>query len=284
MKKIVYTILALVILTASTQAQIKTPAPSPTSTVKQAVGLGDITLVYSRPSVKGRTIFGDLVPFDKIWRTGANSSTKISFSEEVKIGGTKVPAGEYALYTIPGKTEWTFIIHKNTTYWGSDDENYKQSEDMVRLTAKPVSLSSNVESFTISFDDLTSNSAMLNLSWEKTKVGFKIETDIDTKVLASIESTLNPKPSASSYYSAASYYYDNNKDMAKALEYVNKATEMNKEGFWIMHLKAKIQTRMKDYKGAAISANASIAEATKQKNADYVALNEKLLAENAKMK
>jgi len=282
MKKILYSIFALFMIVNTAQSQIKTPAPSPASTIKQSVGLGEITVSYSRPAAKGRVIFGDLVPFDKIWRTGANSSTKITFSEEVSINGNKLPAGEYALFTIPGKSDWTFIIHKNLT--GNGGSDYKQAEDLIRFTAKPMMLTNNVESFTISFDELTSNSAMVNLSWEKTKVGFKIDTDIDTKVMSSIESTLNPKPSASSYYSAASYYFENGKDLNKALEYATKATELNAKGYWIMHLKAKIQNKMKDYKGATVSANSSKITAKAEGNEDYVALNDKLIAEIAKSK
>jgi hypothetical protein len=281
MKKITTLLIAaFAVVTFSASAQVKTPQPSPSATVKQAFGLGEITIVYSRPSVKGRVIFGDLVPFDKLWRTGANSSTKISFTEEVMIGGNKVPAGEYALYTIPGKTEWTIMINKNTKLWGTGNPgDYKQEEDVARVKVKPVAVPANVESFTIDISDVGATTAMINLSWEKTKVSFQVETSIDEKIMASIEKTLNPKPEANSYFSAASYYYESDKDLAQALKWVDKAIEQRPDAFWMVHLKAKIQKKMNDTNGAIASANQSKEIAAKANNDDYVALNNKLIAE-----
>ncbi len=274
-------LLAFVAIAAtSVDAQIKTPQPSPAATVTQAFGLGEVSIEYSRPAVKGRVVYGDLVPFDKLWRTGANASTKINFTDDVIIAGSKVSAGEYALYTIPGKAEWTVMINKNTKLWGAGNPgDYKESEDVARIKVKPQTLASNVESFTIDVSDITNNSCMINISWEKTKVSFKVETEIDAKITASIEKTLNPKPGMRDYFSAAAYYYEADKDMSKALEYVNAAIEMNKEAFWMVHMKAKILKKMNNLDAAIEAANASKALAEKASNADYIALNDKLIAE-----
>jgi hypothetical protein len=276
MKKITTLILACVAFAGVSQAQVKTPQPSPAATVKQTFGLGEVTVVYSRPVVKGRTIFGDLVPFDKLWRTGANASTKISFTDDVKIDGQTLAAGDYSLFTIPGKAEWTVIINKDLK---SGTADYKAENDALRFKVKPQALPYLVESFTIDASDVQANSLVMNISWEKTRVSFKVETDIDAKIMSSIDKTLNPKPEANTYFAAASYYYESGKDMNQALSWVNKATEMNKDAFWMMHLKAKILKKMNDVNGAVAAANASKESAKKAGNDDYVALNDKLIAE-----
>lgn len=263
-------------------AQISTPTPSPQSTVTQQFALGELSVVYARPAMKGRVIFGDLVPMDKIWRTGANASTKFKTTDEIMLEGNKIPAGTYALYTIPGKTTWTIIIHKNTSHWGDGGANYKAEEDLVRFTVPVQKVAQKMESFTIDFSDIQATTTKLNISWSDVKVSINISADIDARVSASIDRTLNPQVSAGAYFQAASYYFDNNKDMAKALEWVNKATEMNKTAFWMIHLKAKIQAKMNDHKGAIETAKLSIEEAKKANNADYVALNEKLIADSQK--
>lgn len=279
MKKITTSVL-LLLLSIATFAQIKTPQPSPTASFKQAFGLGEISVSYSRPQVKGRVIFGDLVPFDKLWRTGANASSKITFSDDVTIEGNKLAAGEYALYTIPGKTEWTIIFHKNLKLWGlGDPGDYKEENDALRVKVKTQALSSNVENFTISVSDVSATSCKLNLEWEKTKVSVNVSTDIDSKIMSSIEKTLSPKPDPNSYFSAASYYYENDKDLNKALEWANMAIASRPEAYWMVHLKAKIYKKMGKKAEAIESANASKELANKGGNADYVALNEKLIAE-----
>ncbi|GAA4315887.1 DUF2911 domain-containing protein [Nibribacter koreensis] len=273
--------MAMVLLGTGASAQIKMPAASPSATVKQAVGLGEVTVEYSRPSMKGRKIMGDIVPYNgKVWRTGANASTKITFSEEVMLEGNKVPAGQYALYTIPGEKEWTVIIHKNLKHWGDGGENYKQEEDQVRFKVKTKELDDKVETFTIGFNDLTNNGATLQIMWEKTLVPVKITTDVDSKVMAQIQEKVingtDVKPGM--YAAAANYYSDNNKDMKQALAWMKKANEKDPL-FYNMHYQAKMQMKLKDYKGARASAEKSLELSKQAKNADYVAMNEKLLAE-----
>ncbi len=278
MKKIKLTLL-LCLAGIMSFAQIKTPQPSPTASFKQAFGLGEISVNYSRPQVKGRVVFGDLVPFDKMWRTGANASTKVNFSDDVTIDGNKLTAGEYALYTIPGKTEWTIIFHKNIKLWGlGDPGEYKEENDALRIKVKP-QMNSFVENLTISISDISSNTCKMNLEWEKTKVSFSVSTDIDAKISASIEKTLNPKPDANSYYSAASYYFENDKDLNKALDWVNMAIAGRPDAFWMVHLKAKIYKKLNNKTAAIEAANLSKEIASKAGSADYVALNDKLIAE-----
>lgn len=277
------TLTAAVALTVATgtslQAQLKVPAPSPSQTLKQAVGLSEITIEYSRPSAKGRVIYGDVVPFGKIWRTGANAATKITFGEDVKVEGNAVTAGTYALYTVPNKDNWEVMLYKDLSL-GGNVADYKKENEVARFTVKSKTLSDKVETFTIDVADVASNSANIELSWEKTKVVFSVTADIDSKIMKSIESNVvnDNRP----YFQAASYYYDNNKDLAKASEWADKAIAANPKAFWIVLLKAKIQAKQNDKKGAVATAEQVITLATEAKNDDYLAMAKKLIAENKK--
>lgn len=262
-------------------AQIEMPAPSPLSTLTQEVGLMEIKVVYSRPGAKGRKIYGDLVPFGKSWRTGANASTKISFTEDVTIEGNEVPAGEYALFTIPGESEWTIILHKNANLMGTGGENYNKSEEAARFTVKPSKLAETVETFTISIGDITMNSATVSILWENTAVEFLVESEVDKEIMANIDQALNniEKNNANLYNQAASYYYETGKDLDKALEWVNKAVSANPEAFWMAHLKAKILAKQGNKKEAIKAAEEAKKVAQAANNSDYVRLNEKLIEE-----
>lgn len=262
-------------------AQIEMPAPSPLSTLTQEVGLMEIKVVYSRPGAKGRKIYGDLVPFGKSWRTGANASTKISFTENVTIEGNEVPAGEYALFTIPGESEWTIILHKNANLMGTGGENYNKSEEAARFTVKPSKLAETVETFTISIGDITMNSATVSILWENTAVAFLVESEVDKEIMANIDQALNniERNNANLYNQAASYYYETGKDLDKALEWVNKAVSANPEAFWMAHLKAKILAKQGNKKEAIKAAEEAKKVAQAANNSDYVRLNEKLIEE-----
>ncbi|MDX2188892.1 MAG: DUF2911 domain-containing protein [Bacteroidota bacterium] len=256
-------------------AQIKTPAPSPFSTVSQSFGIIDSKIEYSRPSARGRKIFGDVVPFDKIWRTGANGATKITFSDSVMIGDKKIGGGTYGLFTIPSTTEWTIIISKSTSLWGA--EGYDASNDVVRFKSKPFALTMPVETFTIDYANITRTSSDIMLSWENTAVKFTVSTDPDKKIMAQIKNAMDGNDWM---WAAANYYHDNDKDMKQALEWVNKVIEKDKDPqFWRVHVKAKILKKMGDCKGASEVAQKSKDLAIAAKNDDYVKLNDKLLAE-----
>lgn len=277
-------VLAYLLSTGIACAQLEVPQPSPQGTVTQRVGLTTVTVNYSRPSVKGRKVFGGILPYDKAWRTGANATTKITFKDDVTVQGTKVPAGEYALYTIPSANQWTVVLNKNLTF-GGNTHQYKTEEDVARFTVKPGKLTEKVETFTINFADITPATTNVELQWENTSVKFKVVTEVEGKVMKQIQDqVINGQNVAPDLYAAAaSYYYENNKDNKLALEWIKKANAKDPK-FWNLHTQAKIQARAKDYKGAAATAQKSIELAKAAKNDDYVRLNEQAMAEWQKAK
>jgi len=275
-------LVAFLLVAGSAEAQLETPRPSPKGTVTQTVGVMDVSITYSRPGIKGRKIFGGLVPYGEVWRTGANEATTISFSDEVALEGHKITAGEYSLYTIPGTNEWTIIINKKIT-WGT---RYDKEEDVVRFKIKPERSPSPIETFTITIADITTSTANIELSWENTIVKFKLEFDVDSRVMAQIKEAMdNPYSSvARVYYQSADYYFTNNKGLKQALEWVDKALEINGDAFWVWRLKSRIQAELKDYKSAIATAEIGIAKAEKAENKQYVKFNKDAIAEWKTMK
>lgn len=253
---------------------IKMPAPSPTQTIKQDFALSAVEVTYSRPAMKDRTIMGDLVPYGKLWRTGANGATRIKFGEDVKLNGTAIPQGEYVLYTIPNQGGWEIVINKGLKNWGID--GYKQEEDVARFKAEAQELPFPIQSFMILFEDVRPSAMTMMLMWDKTLVPIEITADIDGKVMAQIDEAM--KTDKKPYFQAAAYYFETNRDLKTALGWVDAATKENPKAFWIYHLKAKIQAKAGDKAGAKATAEQSISLAKEAKNADYVALNEKLIA------
>ena len=277
MKQLLLTAAAVLTL-LSADAQLKTPAPSPTQTVKQDFGLAAIELSYSRPGMKGRKLYKDLAPAGAVWRTGANSATTLTFGDEVSIGGTKIPAGKYGLLSIPEKDKWILIISKQTDV--TTPSAYKQDQDVVRITADVTKMKKAVETFTIQFANVKPTSCDLQLVWDKSAVTLPITTDIDGKIMANIEKLMKEeKPTANTYFSSAMYYMDNGKDLNKALEWFNKASEGNPTAFWIHHQKANCLAKLGKKEEAKASAEKSKELAITAKNDDYVRLNEKLIAE-----
>lgn len=256
-------------------AQISTPAPSPSSTLEQVVGLTTVTIEYSRPGMKGRTIFGDLVPYDKIWRTGANSSTQLTFSDDVKLGGVDVPKGTYALYTKPGKSEWTVMIYKDLSL-GGGVARYDEANELGRFTAKVNELPFSIESFTISIGDISNDKANIMVMWEKTAIMLPLEVEVDGRVMASIENAM-AGPSQGEYYTAALYYYNTDRDLNQALEWINKSLEGN-ERFWMVTWKARILGKMGNKKEAIATSKKAIKLAEEANNSDYVKINNDLIA------
>lgn len=275
MKKICL-LLGASFLALSLDAQIQTPAASPTSTVTQQVGLTDVKIEYSRPSAKGRKVYGELVPFGEVWRTGANNPTKLTFSDSVQFNNKWLPKGTYALYTIPAKEEWVIILSKKTDNWGSN--GYKMEDDAIRFNLKASPTNDMVETFTVTLADCNNNGAKVELTWENTRVSIPFTVPTDTKVMGAIKTTLNG-PSGDAYFAAGRYYLESGKDMKQALEWVNKSLQMNGEKFWTLRQKALIQEKLGDYKGAIETATKSRDIAEKEKNMDYVRMNEKSIAE-----
>lgn len=257
----------------SNAQSIKTPQPSPGQTIKQDFGISSIELNYSRPGIKGRKIFGDLVPYGKVWRTGANSATRIKFTDDVTIGGQPLKAGEYAIYTVPDEKEWQIIINKGSANWGTD---YKQEDDIFRVKAAAVKLDQPVETFTMQFANVKSNTADLQIIWDKTMVSVPITTDVDQKVMAQIDNALNKDNRP--YFQAAMYYMETGRDLNKAVEWLDKAIEQNPNAYWVYHQKANALARLGKKEEAKTTAQKSMELAKSANNDDYVKLNEKLIA------
>lgn len=254
---------------AALQAQVKMPAPSPGQTIKQDFALGSIEIKYSRPAMKGRKVFGDLVPFDKLWRTGANAATLVKLTDAIEIQGKKLDTGSYVLYTIPGTGSWEIIFNKGLTNWGSD--GYKESEDVLRVKLPAKKLKDNVESFTLDFSDIKPESCNLNISWEKTQVSIPIVATIKDRIRAQLTEALkgDKKPN----WLAAQFYneYDNNP--SKALEYAAAATNDNPKAFWVWIYKAKIEKALGKKAEAMASSQKSLELAKEAKNDDYIKMN-----------
>lgn len=254
--------------------QLRTPAPSPAQTIKQDFGLSSIELNYSRPGMKGRKVFGDLVPFGKVWRTGANGATTLTFGEEVTIGGTKIPAGKYGLLSIPDKDNWTLIISKQTDV--TNPAAYKQDMDVARVSVKPTASAMAHETFTMQFHNVKASSVDLSIAWDKTMVTLPITTDFDSKVMAQIKNTV--EKDSRPYFQAAMYYIENDKDINQALVWIDKALEQTPNAFWVHHQRANALAKLGKKEEAKKAANRSMELAKEQKNDDYVKLNEKLLS------
>ena len=280
-KKFSLSLMALAMAFISQAQTVKVPAPSPLQTLKQNFALSEITIEYSRPSARGRAVYGDVVPFGKVWRTGANGSTKITFGEDVKVEGKAVKAGTYALYSIPGKDSFTFMLYKDLKL-GGDVANYSAENELIRFAVKSSKVTEKVETFTMNVADIAATSANIELTWENTRAAFNVTADIDASIMASIDKALNKdnKP----YYQAASYYYENNKDMKLALEWVNKAVEQNPKAYWVVLLKAKIELKLKDKAAAKASAEKVIEMAKADKDDAYIKNGENLLIEINKLK
>ena len=280
MKKIII-VLAIIIANFTIEAQVQTPQSSPKATIHQTVGLTEVEVDYSRPSARGRAVFGNLIPFGKVWRTGANENTTISFSDDVIIDGKTLKKGKYSLYTIPKIESWDVIFYKTTDNWGNPEE-WKEENVALKATVKPETSNRSVETFTIGINGLDNNFAFLEMSWANSYAALKFEVPTQKKATANIEKALSG-PASADYFSAAQFLFQSNGDNAKALEYVNKSLEMAKDKpFWYNRLKSLIQAKLGDKKGAIESAKASLSAAELAKNQDYVKMNKDSIAEWSK--
>lgn len=259
-------------------AQVETPQPSPFTKIEQKVGLTDISLEYSRPAVRGRKLFGGLVPLGQVWRTGANQNTRITFSDDVVIGGQQLERGTYALYTIPQEQEWEVIFYEDAENWGNP-QTWEETK-IVLKTAVPVRESPvAVENFTIFFNDLKYDSATMDMLWGTTQVSLDIEVPTETKTMASIEKSLGGDPGPNDYFAAASYYHDQGKDLEKAYEWINKTISMGNGAFYVLRKKSLIEYDLGKKEEAIATARESLAKAEEAGNQDYVKMNRVSLEE-----
>ena len=267
----------LFIFTATVLVAQDLPQPSPSAEIEQMVGLTDIEVEYSRPGAKGRKVFGDLVPYGEMWRTGANKATAISFSNDVTFGGKDVKAGTYSLFTIPGENEWTIILNTETELWGTG--NYNKENDVARVTVKPSKTGDFYETFTISFDDINDEGANLNLVWENTKATVKIGVDTDAAAWANVDAAIAEAEGAWRVYTrAADYAVRSGKNLDKALEWTNKSLEMY-EYWWTYWVQAEVYAAQGDYKSAQKSLKKSIALGEETKGWSYGDRLNKLMEE-----
>jgi hypothetical protein len=270
-------LLTIVGVTSAINAQIKTPQPSPAAKMEQVVGLTDVTIEYSRPSMNGRTIFGNLVPFGEVWRTGANANTKITFSNDVTIDGKELKKGTYAIYTIPNATSWEVIFYNDATNWGNP-EKWDESKVALKTTATVQQLPMKVESFTLMLNDLKNDYAELAILWENSYVGVKFGVPTDKATMKSIETAL-AGPTKNDYFQAATYYHTTGKDLKQALEWMKKATVGDDPAFWYLRRMSLIQADLGDKAGAIATAKRSMAAAEKAGNTDYVKMNKESIEE-----
>ena len=260
------------------EPKLEFPQASPSATVKERVGVTDVGIEYGRPGVKGRKIFGGLVPYGEVWRTGANSATKVTFGTEVNFGGTQVPAGSYALFTIPESGEWTVILNKAEGQWGS--YAYDAKNDIARVKVKPVALTESLETMTISLGDLRDDAAILNITWDKTRVTVKLQTNLVAVLVPQIEAAM-AGPGKKPYFDAAMFYYAHDLDLKKAVGWISEASKEQPDAFWIFYRKGLILAKSGDKPGALAAANQSLELANKAGGAvavEYKRLNEALIA------
>ncbi len=280
MKKILI-VLVIAVTQLTLKAQIKTPQTSPKATINQVVGLTDVEINYSRPSARGRVVFGNLVPFGKLWRTGANENTVISFSDDVVIGGKTLKKGKYALYTIPNIQSWEVIFYATTDNWGTPKE-FKEENIALRATVNEETLSKPAETFTIGINGLDSDFAYLEIYWENSYVALKFEVPTQKTATANIEKAL-AGPAAGDYFSAAQYVFQSNGDINKARTYIDNALDLSKEKpFFYLRLKSLILARQGDKKAAIETAKASLEASEAAGNQDYVKMNKDSISEWSK--
>lgn len=262
--------------------QLTRPMASPLGKVEQRVGLTDITINYSRPSKNEREIFGNVVPFDELWRTGANENTKITTTDFLIFGNDTLLAGTYAIYTKPNISNWEIYFYTDTDNWGTPDV-WDESKIALSVAAIPTQTLDISETFTINFENLTTNSADLTLFWDKTKISVPLAVPTAEKMNSSIDK-LMAGPTAGDYYAAAEFYFKENKELDKALTWVGKAVDMRPEAYWILRLKSQIQAANGDYKGAVETAKKSLELAEKEGNQTYVDYNKQAIEEWGKKK
>lgn len=275
LQKILFSSAFVLLLMVADAQSLRTPAPSPTQTIRQDFAISSVELTYSRPSLRGRNMYADLAPYGQLWRTGANAATKIKFADDVTVGGTPVKAGEYVIYTVPGQNEWEVILNKGVSNWGVD--GYKQTDDVARFKVKSMTLNQPVETFTMQFANVKPSSTDLQIMWDRTAIHVPITTDIDSRIMAQIDNAMNKDNRP--YFASAMYYLETGRDLKTAVQWFDKALEQNPNAFWMHHQRANALAKLGRKDEARAAANKSIELAKKANNNDYVRMNEKLLSD-----
>lgn len=275
-KQYIYLLALVMLINFTLEAQIQMPQASPPSKVSQLVGLTQITLEYSRPSVRERKIFGELVPFGQVWRTGANSATILEFNTDVTVEGKPLKAGKYALYSIPEKNSSTILFSSKTDMWGA--VGYNPSDDVLRVTVPSKKIKKPIETLEIGFRDISDSGASLFIDWEKISTQIRIESEVDPIVMNQIQAQVIDKTPENPgvYFQAASYYFNTDRDLDLALDWITKSVEADPK-YWTVHLKAKIEQKLNRKDEAKASATKSMQMAKEANNLDYVGLNERLI-------
>ncbi|MGB5461318.1 MAG: DUF2911 domain-containing protein [Eudoraea sp.] len=255
-------------------AQIEAPKASPFSKVEQDVGLTKITIAYSRPGAKGRKVLGGLVPYGRIWRVGANESTKFTADDDLTIMGNNLPEGTYALYAFPYEGHWDVVFHKNTEHWGDGRKAYDPEEDAFRIRIIPQEISNYQENFLITFDEIDHNSINMLWIWEHTLLKIPISVDTDTKMRQEIAFKIAENPTAQTYYEAARYLQEQGESYPEALSYLNKAIELGGDTYYFYRVKSLVEAALKDYGSAIVSAQKSLELAQKEDKDEFVRMNE----------
>ena len=278
MKKLTY--LFAFLITSSLGAQVQTPQPSPAAKLEQTVGLTEVAVSYSRPSMRGRTIMGDLVPYGALWRTGANKNTVITFSDDVTVGGQALAAGSYAIYTRPGKAQWEVFFYTDTENWGTPGE--WEASKVAATVEVEAQATSAIESFSIWISNLNNNGADINIGWDTTKIAIPLGVPTVAKATASIKAALENNPGHRDYYSAAVYYLQEGQDLAQANAWMEKAIEGKDDAYWYFRQYSLILAKQDQTAAAIKAAERSMALAEKAGNMDYVRMNKASIAEWSK--
>ncbi len=271
-------LIAFFFIGISVRCQIVHPKASPYAEVVQYIGLTKVSVSYSRPGVRGRKIIGDLVPYGRIWRVGANESTKISVDNAVEVMGNTLPKGTYALYAFPGKSEWEIVFHTNTSHWGDGRKAYDPGEDLFRIQIVPDSIAQLQENFLISFDALNHNSAMMVWEWEHMRLQIPVTVDTHSQMMEEIKNKLDSNPTAQTYYEAARYFQEQGIQVDRALEYVRKAIQLEGDTYYFYRVKSLLEAAKGDYQAAIASARGSLKLAQLEEKDEFVRMNQKNIA------
>lgn len=275
MKAIIQNIYLLALFCSfSLISQINHPKASPFAQVVQEIGLSKVSITYSRPSARGRKVIGGLVPYGRIWRVGANESTKITVDTDMTVEDNSLPKGMYALYAFPEKGEWQIAFHLNTSHWGDGRKNYNPDEDVFRIKVKPERIPYHQENFLLAFDSINHDAANLNLIWESTKLTIPFKVDTHAKMEFEIAKQLKENPTAQTYYEAARYLQEQGKDFERALRYLNKALEIGGDTYYFHRVKSLVQAELGDFKAAISSAKKSLKISSELEKDEFVRLNE----------